>query len=537
MAVANAQVGAPSGVPTSSLPPPNPIATALKFIGLMAFNAFTLILVYAFFQDGNYGLAAVFAVIMLGMNIIAFVPALYPLRWMAPGLALVTLLVIYPIIFTVSTAFTNYRDGNLFPKTQAIQQIIRVGGTLAAADTVEYSYQIYQNTDGDYALWLTRPLDDGSGAETLFVRQGSIEPVADAPAEPPADYQGFAPATASRAALDVRRITDWGTGTDVVSVGRSTAERAASSRENRYIYDEATDSITDRQTDAVYTADETAGVFRSRSGATLQPGYRVGVGLANFQRMVSEPGLAGPLVQIFTWTVVFAFLSVVFCFVMGLVMALVLNDPRMPLRPLIRSLLIIPYAIPGVISIVVWRGMLNLNLGVVTNVWETLFNVRPGFLIDPWLAKASILLVNTWLGYPYMMLVCSGALQAIPSEVYEAAAVDGARPWQRFWQITLPLLLVSVGPLLIASFTFNFNNYLLIEALTGADAPRIPNSPVPARYTDILISYTYNIAFGNRGSDYGYASALTIVIFLVVASVTLMQYRFTKTWETVGENV
>jgi ABC-type sugar transport system permease subunit len=199
--------------------------------------------------------------------------------------------------------------------------------------------------------------------------------------------------------------------------------------------------------------------------------------------------------------------------------------------------LIIPYAIPGVISIVVWRGMLNLNLGVVTNAWETLFNVRPGFLIDPWLAKVSILLVNTWLGYPYMMLVCSGALQAIPSEVYEAAAVDGAKPWQRFWQITLPLLLVSVGPLLIASFTFNFNNYLLIEALTGADAPSIPNSPVPARYTDILISYTYNIAFGNRGSDYGYASALTIMIFLIVAAVTLMQYRFTKTWETVGENV
>jgi ABC-type sugar transport system permease subunit len=136
-----------------------------------------------------------------------------------------------------------------------------------------------------------------------------------------------------------------------------------------------------------------------------------------------------------------------------------------------------------------------------------------------------------------MMLVCSGALQAIPSEVYEAAAVDGAKPWQRFWQITLPLLLVSVGPLLIASFTFNFNNYLLIEALTGADAPSIPNSPVPARYTDILISYTYNIAFGNRGADYGYASALTIVIFVIVASVTLMQYRFTKTWETVGENV
>ncbi|HRF97749.1 MAG TPA: ABC transporter permease subunit, partial [Aggregatilineales bacterium] len=100
-----------------------------------------------------------------------------------------------------------------------------------------------------------------------------------------------------------------------------------------------------------------------------------------------------------------------------------------------------------------------------------------------------VLLVNLWLGYPYMMLISSGALQSIPSEVYEAAAVDGANPQQRFWQITLPLLLVTLGPLLIGSFVYNFNNYMLIAALTGGNPP-IPDSPVPAGYTDILISYT-----------------------------------------------
>jgi len=186
---------------------------------------------------------------------------------------------------------------------------------------------------------------------------------------------------------------------------------------------------------------------------------------------------------------------------------------------------------------VVWRAMLNTNLGVITDLAETLTGSRPQFLLDPWLAKASILLVNTWLGYPYMMLVCSGALQSISSDVYEAAAVDGAKPSQRFWNITLPLLLVSVGPLLIASFTFNFNNYLLIEALTTGNPP-IPSSPVPAGYTDILISYTYSLAFGNdRGADYGYASAIAIVIFVIVAVVTLIQFRFTRQWEQVGENV
>jgi ABC-type sugar transport system permease subunit len=98
-------------------------------------------------------------------------------------------------------------------------------------------------------------------------------------------------------------------------------------------------------------------------------------------------------------------------------------------------------------------------------------------------------------------------------------------------------LLVTVGPLLIASFTFNFNNYLIIEALTEGNPP-IAGAITPAGHTDILISYTYNLAFGSdRGADYGYASAITIIIFTITAAVTLFQYRFTRSWEEVGENV
>lgn len=269
---------------------------------------------------------------------------------------------------------------------------------------------------------------------------------------------------------------------------------------------------------------------------SLTPGYRVGVGMDNFTRLVSDQRLYGPLLDIFVWTVTFALLSVLITFVVGLFMALILDDDGIPGRRIIRSLLIIPYAIPGVIGIIVWQGMLNQNLGIITNTIVAWFGVRPQWFTDPTLAKFAILLVNLWLGYPYMMLVCSGALQSIPSDVYEAAAVDGARPLQRFFKITLPLLLVTVGPLLIASFTFNFNNYLLIELLTSGGPP-IPGTPTPAGYTDLLISYTYNLAFGtDRGAQYGYASAITIVIFAMVAVVTMIQFRFTRQWEEVGEN-
>ncbi len=273
------------------------------------------------------------------------------------------------------------------------------------------------------------------------------------------------------------------------------------------------------------------------SVSTLNPGYRVNIGLDNFQRLASDQRLYGPLMDIFVWTVTFALLSVFITFAAGLFMAIILNDEGIPGKRIIRSLLIIPYAIPGVIGIIVWQGMLNQNLGIITNTVADLFGVRLQWFTDPTLAKVAILLVNLWLGYPYMMLICSGALQSIPSDVYEAAAVDGAKPLQRFWSITLPLLLVTVGPLLIASFTFNFNNYLLIELLTQGNPP-IPGTPTPAGYTDILISYTYNLAFGtDRGAQYGYASAITIVIFALVAVVTMIQFRFTRQWEEVGENV
>lgn len=534
MAIANAQTGAPQGAPASSLPSQSIFVTVLKFLGVMVLNAFTLILVYALFKDENFGLAAVLLIITLGLNVIIFVPSLYPLKWMAPGLALVVLLVIYPILYTVTTAFTNFGDGHRLSKTQAITQIIRIGGNIIPDDASRYSVTPYRDDDGNIALWLT------NATETVFAPAGQpAEDLESPPTEAPAEYNGYTLVERRQLlpTLNEAQGLTFGTPEDVITLNGREAVRATLIP--RFMYDAERDAIIDNMDDVAYFGSEERGFFISAAGRQLQnqTGYRVSVGLYNFERMLNDPGLRGPLVQIFTWTVVFSIASVLLTFVVGLIMALVLNDPRMPLRPVIRSLLIIPYAIPGVISIVVWRGMLNYNLGMVPNLIESLFNTRPQLLIDPWWAKISILLVNTWLGYPYMMLVSSGALQAIPSEVYEAAAVDGAKPWQRFWQITLPLLLVSVGPLLIASFTFNFNNYLLIEALTGADAATIPGSPVPARYTDILISYTYNIAFGNRGSDYGYASALTIVIFLIVASVTMLQYRFTKTWETVGENV
>ena len=208
-----------------------------------------------------------------------------------------------------------------------------------------------------------------------------------------------------------------------------------------------------------------------------------------------------------------------------------------PFKKLIRSLLIIPYTVPALITILIWRGMLNPRTWRDLPHPEGLFGWAPPWFTDEWWAKIAILIVNLWLSYPYFMLICSGALQSISEDYYDAAQVDGASPWQQFRNITLPLLLVAVGPLLVASFTFNFNNFNLIY-LFNAGGPPMAGTPTPAGHTDILISYVYNLAFsGSRGVNYGFASAITIIIFFIVGAITLFQFRYTRMWEEVSENV
>jgi ABC-type sugar transport system permease subunit len=512
----------------------NPIWTILTYVGLALFDALMIVFIFGFLSDDNLAIAAVFTIIVIGVNIITFLPALYPLRWMIPGLALVTLLVIYPILYTVTTALTNYSDGHLLTKQQVV--VLLQKQKYAPSDAALYDWEAYQlETGTGYGLWLTR--DVNGALEGAFAPEGAaIQVIDNPPAEPPDIYNGYRKLTRAERTKLLTSNTVFGTGEDTAQI--KSRNQAARPLRSRFAYDPDADTLTNLETGDVYKADNKQGAFvNAKTKELIAPGYRVNVGLDNFSRLVNEPGLRGPLIQIFTWTVTFAFLSVLTTFSLGLFMAMILNDPGIRGRKIIRSLLIIPYAMPGVIGIMVWRGMLNQNLGIITNTIASTFGIRIPWFTDATWAKIAILLVNLWLGYPYMMLVCSGALQAIPGDVYEAAAVDGANPGQRFWQITLPLLLVTMGPLLIASFVFNFNNYLIIELLNSGNPP-MPNTPTPAGYTDILISYTYRIAFGsNRGADYGYASAITIIIFLIVAVVTMLQYRLTRNWEEVGENV
>ena len=367
-------------------------------------------------------------------------------------------------------------------------------------------------------------------------------------ADLPNDYKGYRRLDRGESLRASGEAQDLVFGTNASPIGIA-GRKNAGEYAQRYIYDSEIDAVLDKATGSLFfPVYETGrdgdglpyptGQFRNDEGDTLRTGFIAGVGLENYLRFVTSPAIGGPLTRIFLWTIGFSLASVLSTFTVGLLFALLLQNDRIPYRKLFRTLLIVPYAIPALISVAIWKGMLNPNLGVISNALASLGLVPPPFFIDAGWAKIGILLINLWLGYPYFMLVCSGALAAIPSDMYEAAEVDGANWWQQFFGLTLPMLLVAVGPLLIASFTFNFNNFVIVEAYNEGGPPMIESGTLPAGHTDILISYAFRLAFGGgRGADFGLASAITIIIFLMVAGVTLMQFRLTKGWEETSENV
>ena len=509
----------------------------LRLVGLAILDAFGFWFLYQLIYDRAWPFVAVVAFVTLGLNVVFLIPRLYPLRWLSPGLALLILMALYPILFTVYTAFTNYSDGHLLTKQQTINLLAKQQYLPEGAGA--YSWTAFRSPEGNFALWLI----SGSG-ESFLALPGKIETVT--PGEGivgPLDEQGIPQSIEGYQRLNrievIRYLTELGNiefGEPPHTIKIRNLDVAAQFQQ-RYVYDASQDAIIDKETNTAYFGNAKTGLFTSKDGKSLTPGYQVTIGFTNFERLLDSPALRGPFVRVFIWTLAFAFLSVVTTFALGLFFALVYNDPEIRTRKLIRSLLIIPYAIPGVIGILVWRGMLNPNYGIVTTMMQNLIGWAPPWLSNQWWAKIAILLVNLWLGYPYMMLIASGALQAIPDDLYEAARVDGANNLQRFWNITLPLLLISVGPLLIASFSYNFNNFNVIY-LFNEGGPPIPGTPTPAGHTDILISYAYRLAFaGHRGADYGYAAAISFVIFILVSLITLFNFRYTRMWEEISESV
>lgn len=480
---------------------------------------------------GSYGLLIPLVVGLAGLNMAFLYDRAYPLRYLLPAFFLMGLMVAYPVVYTAYVAFTNYGTGHILSKEQVIAQI--GGRTYLPADAPRFQFTLYRDAEGSLGLLLQTPEGEylwahGDGVEPLVASDPRLT---DTP--PPAHFGLFERLPRLETIRYVADLEQRVFQFDQHEIRMRSATQFTAYAP-AYLYDAAADAFTDQRTGVVYTARD--GAYWSPAGERLNPGYRTTVGWRNFHSLFTNPHVFGPFARVFAWTVQWAFLSVITTFSLGLFLAILLNDSRIRGRAVYRTLLIIPYAVPGFISALMWRGFFNTEVGIVNRALDAVSGVTVPWLQDPFYAKVALVIVNLWLGFPYMMLLCLGALQSIQPELYEAATVDGAGPWQSFRYITLPLLLVALMPILIASFAYNFNNFTVVYLLTEGRPP-IPGAQTPAGSTDILISYTYRLAFeSGRGADYGLASAVTIIIFLIIATISWFNFRFTRALEDVKQN-
>lgn len=447
-----------------------------------------------------------------------------PLKYIVPGTVFLVLFQLYPVVFNAYIAFTNLGTGNILTKEQAIEQV-RVRSILVPPDAVRYRATPLIGPDGTLAVLLEAPdgtLLFGTAEGATVIGPDDVTEVDGRVAVGDFVRMSLGEATQREGeVLGFRVPLEKG---ELRLQTFSTAARAVQTLE----YDPERDAMVSTVDDTVYETVD--GYFVGPDGSRLTPGWTITVGFDNFLRAFTSPAIRGPFARVFVWTYAFAFLSVLLTFAVGLALAVTLNDPRVRGLKIYRAVLVIPYALPSFMTALIWAGLLNQDFGVVNR----LIGMSVPWLNDPTMAKISVLLVNTWLGFPYMFLISLGALQAIPSDLKEAAFVDGASGIKAFRYVTLPLLLVATSPLLIASFAFNFNNFNVVYLLTGGGPPII-GAQTPAGHTDILISYTYRLAFeSGRGSDFGFAAAISVLIFIMVAIISALSFRYTRTFEEVN---
>jgi arabinogalactan oligomer / maltooligosaccharide transport system permease protein len=513
----------------ASAPRPRPsygLGFFVKWFLVVIFNGLVLAFIPRMIDQKTWAILGVAIAVVVAIDLVYTFRARIPGKYLLPGTVFLIIFGVFPVMYTIYISFTNYGSGHIINKSQAVAQIEKNSLTSPSDNSGRYKVWVYEDDGG-----LQLVLEDDAGE--LFIgttgEKGSLEPADPAKVERTGTrvtaYDGQP--TLGLAQLQDRQdeVLALTVPTDTGQIVMESFTRAAE-KVQRYVY--VRPNMVDQTTGIVYKPVEGTFTAPGANPPTLDPGWTVRIGFSNYKELFTDPRLREPFVSVFLWTVFFSLMSVGLTFALGLLLAAIFNDERMRGRKVYRVLMVIPYALPAFMTILVWRGMLNPSFGIINQL-------LPSWAEQNWLneanwARFSVILVNVWLGFSYMFLVNTGALTGIPSDLREAALVDGANGWQAFRKVTMPLLLIAVAPVLISSFAFNFNNFNLIRLLTNG-GPTAPGSP--AGSTDILISYTNKVAFGGVGADYGLATAISTMIFIMVALITAFSFRFTKVMEDV----
>jgi ABC-type sugar transport system permease subunit len=233
--------------------------------------------------------------------------------------------------------------------------------------------------------------------------------------------------------------------------------------------------------------------------------------------------ISNGLLGLAAWTFVFAICVVKISFIIATLLACILNNNNIKLRKIYRTLFIIPWVIPSMITLLMWRGLLNTSNGFVNALLQSAGLSPVPWLTDPVMARISVILVVVWCSFPFLSVVVLGQLQSIPKTLYEATKIDGATRFQSFMHITLPHILRGMAPVLILTFIMQFNNFGVYLVTEGGPASQTLGAPGS---TDILLTYVYNLAF--KVYRYDYAATYSVVIFVFLAIFALISMKASK---------
>ncbi|MBQ6624778.1 MAG: sugar ABC transporter permease [Clostridia bacterium] len=253
------------------------------------------------------------------------------------------------------------------------------------------------------------------------------------------------------------------------------------------------------------------------------------IGLENFKTMLSSGSVIGKTFwPVLGWTFVWAIFATVFNYVLGMILAILINKKGIKYKPFFRTIFIMSIALPQFVSLLVMRNILDDDgaLNVLLREAGIIENYIP-FLTNGTMAKITILVVNLWIGIPYSMLITTGILMNIPADLYESARIDGASAITQFFRITLPYVLFVTAPYLITQFIGNINNFNIIYFLTKGGPATLDY--YQAGKTDLLVTWLYKLTVNTK--DYSYASTIGILVFVISAVVSLLTYRRTSSYK------
>lgn len=253
------------------------------------------------------------------------------------------------------------------------------------------------------------------------------------------------------------------------------------------------------------------------------------VGLDNFAALMDVGIWQDTFLSVFTWTIVWTLVATSLQIGLGFILALMVNDKRIKFKRTIRTVLILPWAVPAFVSILIFSALFNPTFGAINRDILSQFEIMIPWLSDPFWAKTALIMIQTWLGFPFVFALFTGVLQSVPQDMYEAADVDGGSRLQKLRHITIPHVLFATAPLLIMQYAGNFNNFNIIYLFNeGNPAVRGQN----AGGTDILISWVYKLTF--ETNNYNMAAAITIIMGLFISILAFFQFRRTAAFKEEG---